>query len=77
MVQNLREVSVHHIIILPVKFRKICIEKYMKMSLYTISLYICEGTRGEVTDVKTAGVKVEVEMSIGWCCGRRGRWRGM
>ena len=33
MVQNLREVSVHHIIILPVKFRKICIEKYMKMNL--------------------------------------------
>ena len=33
MVQNLREVSVHHIIIFPVKFRKICIEKYMKMSL--------------------------------------------
>ena len=33
MVQNLREVSVHHIIILPVKFRKIHIEKYMKMIL--------------------------------------------
>ena len=33
MVRNLREVSVHHIIILPVKFRKIRIEKYMKMSL--------------------------------------------
>ena len=33
MVQNLREVSVHHIIILPVQFRKIHIEKYMKMSL--------------------------------------------
>ena len=33
MVRNLREVSVHHIIILPVKFRKIHIENYMKMSL--------------------------------------------
>ena len=33
MVWNLREVSVHHILILPAKFRKICIEKYMKMSL--------------------------------------------
>ena len=33
MVQNLREVSLHHIIISSVKFRKICIEKYMKMSL--------------------------------------------
>ena len=33
MVQNLKEVSAHHIIILPVKFRKIHIDKYMKMSL--------------------------------------------
>ena len=47
MVWNLREVSVHHIIILPVKSRKIRIEKYMKMSLIHYFFYRREGSRGE------------------------------
>ena len=55
MVWNLREVSLHYIIILPVKFRK---------------------TDVKVAEVKAAGVKVEVQMSGGWCWGRRGSGRG-
>ena len=61
MVQNLREVSLHHIIILPVKFRKIHIEKYMKMSL--IHYFFLQEVK--VAEVKVAGVKVEVEMRGG------------
>ena len=47
MVWNLREVSLHHIIILPVKFRKIHIEKYMKMSLMHYFFLQTKGSRGE------------------------------
>ena len=54
--------SVHHIIILPVKFRKIRIEKYMKMSLiyyFFLQIYRGEGSRGG--DVRRVVLREERE----------------